>query len=144
MRMFTGWRGVLALGVLLGSAALAGPAPAAEDPTIDPLTAAKVAFDAADTDHDGIINEAELARDAAHGFAELDRDGDGFLTEAELGPHDPALFKRLDTNGDGKLSFMEIMTNKARALKEFDKDGDGGLDFDEMIESIRAEQGDMP
>ena len=34
-----------------------------------------VAFDAADTDGDGFVSEAELTRDAAHGFATLDRNG---------------------------------------------------------------------
>jgi hypothetical protein len=57
------------------------------------FSAEEIAFMAADTDGDGVVSEAELARDAAHGFATLDKDGDGKLSPDELGPHDPALFR---------------------------------------------------
>src|SRR5690554_6924491 len=73
-----------------------------------------VAFDAADTDGDGFVSEAELARDAAAGFSGLDRDGSGTLTPEELGPHDPESFSRVDRNGDGVLTFPEVMINKTR------------------------------
>ena len=45
-----------------------------------------VAFDAADTDGDGFVSEAELTRDAAHGFATLDRNGDGKLAPGSWRP----------------------------------------------------------
>ena len=48
----------------------------------------EIAFIAADTDGDGVVTEAEMARDAARGFATLDKDGSGTLTPEELGPHD--------------------------------------------------------
>ena len=60
------------------------------------LTYEQIAFDAADTNGDGVVSEGELARDAAVGFATLDKDGSMTLTPAELGPHDPALFARND------------------------------------------------
>ena len=39
-----------------------------------PLSYERFAFEAADTNGDGLISEAELARDAAAGFSGLDRD----------------------------------------------------------------------
>ena len=68
----------------------------------------EIAFMAADTDGDGEVSEAELARDAARGFATLDRNHDGSLTPDELGPHDDALFRKVDANGDGKLTPDEL------------------------------------
>lgn len=99
-----------------------------------------VAFDAADSNGDGIVDEAEFARDAAAGFAGLDRNHDGKLTPAELGPHDPKQFARVDANGDGVLTFPEVMTFKMKAFKAADKNGDGGLSFEEMSESVRSSQ----
>ena len=104
-------------------------------------TIEEIAFIAADTDGNSIVDEAELARDAARGFATLDKNGDGKLTPEELGPHDPAQFKRVDTNGDGVLTFNEVMANKVRAIKEGDTDGDGGLSFDEMKAIVAKEIG---
>jgi Ca2+-binding EF-hand superfamily protein len=101
----------------------------------------RFAFDAADTDGDGLVSEAELARDAAAGFSGLDQDRSETLTPEELGPHDPAMFSRIDTNGDGVLSFSEVMTNKTRAFEEGDENEDGGLSFEEMVEAVEAEQG---
>ena len=101
----------------------------------------RFAFDAADTDGDGLVSEAELARDAAAGFSGLDGDLSETLTPQELGPHDPAMFSRIDANGDGALSFSEVMTNKTRAFEEGDKDEDGGLSFEEMVDVVEAEQG---
>ncbi len=101
----------------------------------------EIAFIAADTDGNNVITEAELARDAARGFATLDKDGSSTLTPEELGPHDPAQFKRVDTNGDGVLSFDEVMANKLRALKAGDTDGDGGLSFEEMVTIVEQETG---
>lgn len=101
----------------------------------------QVAFDAADTDGDGFISEAELARDAAAGFSGLDRDGSETLTPQELGPHDPARFSRVDADGDGVLTFPEVMNNKVRALEDGDQDRDGVLSFDEIVDSVEAELG---
>ena len=101
----------------------------------------RFAFDAADTDGDGVISEAELARDAAAGFSGLDQDRSLTLTPQELGPHDPAMFSRVDADGNGVLTFSEVMTNKTRALEEGDKNKDGSLTFEEMVDAVKAEQG---
>ena len=50
----------------------AGPAMPVGEPE---LTYEQIAFDAADTNGDGLVSEGELARDAAVGFATLDKDG---------------------------------------------------------------------
>ena len=135
--------------LLVAAAALAalGAAPAwAQTAPADQIqgpeyTIEEIAFIAADTDGNSIVTEAELARDAARGFATLDKNGDGKLTPEELGPHDPAQFKRVDTNGDGVLTFKEVMANKVRAIKAGDTDGDGGLSFDEMVAIVEKEIG---
>jgi Ca2+-binding EF-hand superfamily protein len=101
----------------------------------------RLAFDVADTDGDGLVSEAELARDAAAGFSGLDVDRSGTLTPEELGPHDPAMFARVDADGDGVLTFSEVMNHKMRAFEEGDANGDGGLSFDEMVQSVRTELG---
>jgi hypothetical protein len=105
------------------------------------LSYERVAFDAADSNSDGLVSEAELARDAAVGFSSLDKDRSGTLTRKELGPHDPAKFSRIDTNGDGVLSFSEVMVNKTRALASGDKNDDGGLSFEEMVDAAKVDQG---
>jgi Ca2+-binding EF-hand superfamily protein len=106
-----------------------------------PCSYERIAFEAADTNDDGLVSEAEFARDAATGFSTLDKDGSLTLTPEELGPHDPAKFSRLDANGNGALTFSEVMANKIRALQEGDKNRDGGLSFEEMMESVEAEEG---
>lgn len=106
-----------------------------------PTSVEGFAFDAADTDGDGLISEAELARDAAAGFTSLDADGDGLLVPDELESHDPAAFAEVDADGDGALSFEEVMMNKLEGLAAADQDADGYLSFDEMMTGAAAEQG---
>ena len=111
------------------------------DETLTPETQERIGFIAADTDGDGYINEAELARDAAAGFSGLDEDHSGILTPEELGPHDPALFARIDLNGDGVLTFQEIIVHKVKGFQRADRDGDGLVSFDEMVEEAKSELG---
>ncbi len=98
-----------------------------------------LAFDVADTDGDGRIDEAELTRDAAAAFSGLDIDRNEVLTPEELGPHDPRKFQRVDRNGDGKLTFSEVMTFKTQGFKQADANKDGYLSFDEMYKAAEAE-----
>jgi EF hand domain-containing protein len=119
---------------------LSGLAVAQVDPAIPPDMDERFAFDAADTNGDGYVSEAELARDAAVGFSSLDKDRDGTLTPQELGPHDPALFARVDRNHDGVLTFDEVMTNKLQGLEAGDKDHDDRLSFEEMVNEVTAEE----
>lgn len=102
----------------------------------------KIAFEAADTDGNNLVSEAEFARDAAAAFSGLDRNHDFKLTPDELGPHDAATFARIDTDGDGALSFSEVMTYKMKAFKAADTDHDGSLSFDEMVAAVKSEVGE--
>lgn len=128
---------VAMLAGVVGSAAAQQAAGAASGPE-------RLAFDVADTDGDGLVSEAELARDAAVGFATLDRDGSMTLTPGELGPHDPARFAGVDANRDGALTFSEVMINKTRAFEEGDRNQDDGLAFEEMVEAVTMEGGAAP
>jgi EF-hand domain pair len=128
----------ISIAIILGAI---GPAAAQDDPPIPPNIDDRLAFDAADTNGDGYVSEAELARDAAVGFSSLDKDRSGTLTPQELGPHDPAWFKRVDRNGDGVLTFTEVMTNKLQGLEAGDKDHDDRLSFDEMVNEVKVEEG---
>jgi EF-hand domain pair/EF hand len=98
----------------------------------------RLAFEAADTDGDGFVNEAELARDAAAGFSGLDQDRSETLTPQELGPHDPALFARVDRNGDGALTFNEVMTHKTQGFEDGDQNQDGVLSYEEMVDEVKS------
>jgi Ca2+-binding EF-hand superfamily protein len=110
----------------------------------------RLAFDAADTDRNGLVTEAELARDAAAGFAGLDTDRDERLsfeelaTADELGTVDMEAFSRIDADGDGQLSFTEVMRNKTRAFRAANENQDAGLSFEEMVDAVAAEQGVAP
>lgn len=124
---------------------LAQPAAAqleAIEDELPPLFRERLAFDAADTDNDELVSEAEFARDAIVAFTVLDTDGKGHLTPEDLGEHDPALFARVDTDGDGVLSFEEVMTFKMESFTAADADGDGYLTFDEMMNSALREIGE--
>ena len=101
----------------------------------------RLAFEAADTDGDSFVSEAELARDAAAGFSGLDEDRSGTLTPQELGPHDPAMFARVDRNGDGVLTFSEVMTYKMQGFENADTNQDGKLSYEEMVEAVKSELG---
>lgn len=134
-----GLSGCLAVGLAIG---VLGTAEAQQgDPEIPPGMTERFAFDAADSNGDGFISEAELARDAAAGFSGLDKDHDGRLTPEELGPHDPALFAKVDTNGDGVLTFNEIIVHKVAGFEQADRDGDGLVSFDEMVDEAKSELG---
>jgi hypothetical protein len=101
----------------------------------------KIAFEAADTNGDNVVDEGEFARDAAVAFSGLDRDHDGKLSPEELGSRDPTTFAKIDMNGDGFLTFTEVMTFKMKAFKAADTNNDGVLSFDEMVAEVKAETG---
>ena len=129
----------IAVAMALGAIGTAVAQPA--DGDMAPRFDERLAFEAADTDGDGFVNEAELARDAAAGFSGLDQDRSETLTPQELGPHDPALFARVDRNGDGTLTFSEVMIHKTRGFEDGDKNQDGMLSFEEMVAEVKSELG---
>lgn len=101
----------------------------------------RLAFEIADTNDDGYIDEGEFTRDAAAGFSGLDDDHEGFLTLDELDNPDPVAFELIDVDGNGQLSFSEVMTFKLEAFMAADADGDGYLSFDEMYDAAVAQIG---
>ena len=131
----------LCVGLALTAAAAS---PTLAQATFGPDSPERIAFDAADTNHDGKVSMEELAKDAAAGFAGLDKNGDGKLTPAELGPHSAIQFKHVDANGDGVLTFQEVMVNKVRGFKAADTNKDGGLTFEEMVVGVEAEEKEYP
>jgi hypothetical protein len=101
----------------------------------------RLAFEIADTNDDGYIDEGEFTRDAAAGFSGLDDDHAGFITIDELDDPDPVAFELIDVDGNGQLSFSEVMTFKLEAFMAADADGDGYLSFDEMYDAAVAQIG---
>ena len=100
---------------------------------------------ALDTNHDGVIDEKEIAN-AAVALKKLDKNGDGKLTEDELRPamarpvaagggSAEQMVTRLmefDKNGDGKLSKEELPERMQALMERADADKDGFLTKDEI------------
>src|SRR5262245_45757793 len=106
-------------------------------------------FRALDSDNDGKLSKAELAR-AVDVLMKYDKNGDGVLTREELAdglraslppgaPQPPgfppgdgrfleAMIQRMDKNGDGKLSKDEVPDMLRERFDELDKNKDGLLD----------------
>ena len=119
---------LLGLSVLLAGGGLA----AAQ--TADPAAQTdELAFMAADTNGDGLVDEAELAADQAQRFKQLDANGDGVLTPDELEAHTSAAFASVDANGDGKLTFIEVMNAKMQDFTRADSNGDERVSWDELV-----------
>jgi len=96
-----------------------------------------------DTNHDGVIDAAEIANASA--ALKTLANSDGVLTTNEYLPrlpknappnaHRPPLpliIKALDANGDGVIDAAEI-ANASAALKTLDTNGDGVLTRDEYL-----------
>lgn len=122
-------------------AAAAARAQALPDPMDLGVAYEILAFEAADTDGNNLVSEAEFVRDAAAAFAGLDANRDGRLTPKELRADDPVTFAKVDANGDGVLTFAEVMAFKMKAFKAADTNRDDALSFDEMVRAVRAEVG---
>lgn len=101
----------------------------------------ELAFEAADTNGDNLVDVGEFARDAAAAFSGLDANYDGRLTPEELQAHQAGRFSRVDANNDGALTFEEVTTFKMKAFKAADRNQDDVLSFDEMVNSVRSEVG---
>ena len=129
---------------IAGAAVLAAAGAGAQvlpDPMDFGVVYEQLAFEAADTNGDNLVSEAEFARDAAAAFAGLDANRDGKLTPKELRADDPVTFAKIDADGDGVLTFNEVMAFKMKAFRAADKNRDDALSFDEMVGAVRAEVG---
>jgi Ca2+-binding EF-hand superfamily protein len=98
--------------------------------------AAAAHFAAKDTDKDGKLSRAEVAKMPDPMFARLDANHDGFLTPDELAQghagHGQKGFQRADTNGDGAISRDEALARSEKRFARLDTNGDGVITQEEM------------
>ncbi|MEM7445600.1 MAG: EF-hand domain-containing protein [Pseudomonadota bacterium] len=93
--------------------------------TVEEVEAYRAArFEAADTNGDGVIDEAEfqaaaearamerVAERAGEMFARIDEDGDGQLTQDDVSGREGRLFEHADENGDGILTEDELLNER--------------------------------
>jgi hypothetical protein len=129
---------VLAVTALAGHLVLMGPASAQMTPDV-----ARAAFDAADANGDGVLDEAELAADAASAFSGLDQNRDYALEPQEFDQTVQANgFEGIDADGDGRLTFDEVMAHKLDQLGQADQNADGVISLDEALDFNEAPQGE--
>lgn len=129
-----------------------------------PMTMRSPAFAALDTDNDGVVSAAEIAK-AASSLKVLDKNADGRLTEDEVRPSFPGRAGRegrggreetgdtaaptademvktwmaFDKNGDGKLSKDEVPERMQGVFDHADSNKDGFLTVDEIRQSAQAQ-----
>jgi hypothetical protein len=123
-----------ALSVLAAvAAALAGGAPQPASAQVIDETVTREAFLAADTNADGVVDEAEFAADSVTAFADLDANADGVLIIEELQGATPAAFSRVDVDSDGRLTLDEVRQGRLADFARMDSSGDGVLTLDEVL-----------
>lgn len=93
----------------------------------------RAAFAAADTNGDGVIDEAEFAADAIKAFVHHTPDGDEVILIEDLPPELHAHAAEVDANGDGQLSFEEVRAFKLRQFHALDTNNDHVLTLDEVL-----------
>ena len=97
-------------------------------------------FDAADTDGDGALTQAEIDKQRGDLHAAHDADSDGSLTLEEFSglwleamrPLTVRAFQTLDTDGDGIVTRAEYDLPLADFVERLDRDGDGSLSIGEV------------
>jgi Ca2+-binding EF-hand superfamily protein len=97
-------------------------------------TFSQAAFEAADQNKDGVIDEAEYVSDFVAGFVALDDDKDRKIHKEELANHDPKSFADSDINQDGYLSLDEVMDTKLEDFDAADANNDGVLSLQEVTQ----------
>ncbi len=118
---------LLALGLIAGSAFLAGTLVAA------PAQAEQAAVKALDTDNDGTLDVNEVTKGAEAVFDRLQKDQDETLDRKELGSRLSAKeFAAADTDKDGTLTKEEYIALVQKLFKQADVDGDGKLEAKEL------------
>lgn len=94
----------------------------------------QAAFEAADQNNDGVIDEAEYVSDFVTGFVALDDDKNRKIHKNELANHDPKTFSASDLNQDGYLSLDEVMSIKLKDFETADANSDGVLSLQEVTQ----------
>jgi hypothetical protein len=92
------------------------------------------AFEAVDTNDDGVVDIDEFM---AHYIAvanDLDTDDSDTLTMDELPDSiDPARFEMADRDGDGEISYPEVISERVYVFYSSDTNRDGVLSLDEVL-----------
>jgi hypothetical protein len=101
----------------------------------------RISFMAADQNHDGVIDEAEFAADAAAAFAAADKNHSYRLTASDFPNAPPGRFQLLNTSHSGYVTFNELMKTKMAEFHQADTNGDGTLSLDEVIQFNRRQAG---
>lgn len=130
-----------AAALLLAAAALMPAGAATPGQPMSP-SEARVAFAAADLDHDGVVSLDEFHKDVLRTWHALDLDHDGYLSVREmLGVvrNDGEVAARLrlaDKDGDGKLSFKEVIEARMAFFAAADVDKDDRLSLREVLDYL--------
>ena len=136
-----GWSGCLAVAIALGAIGTARLKRPISD--LAPGFYERFAFEAADTDGDGFVSEAELARDAAAGFSGLDKDRQ---RDPDARRSSGRTIRRCSpasiANGDGVLTFSEVMIHKTQGVRgRRHRTRTACLSFEEMVDEAKSELG---
>ena len=93
----------------------------------------RAAFAAADTNGDGVVDEAEFAADIVTAFVAHDSD----LDEIVIIEHLPGELHRqaaeVDADADGRLTFREVRAFKLCQFEELDANGNHLLEVEEVV-----------
>ena len=95
------------------------------------------AFQALDTNKDGVISPPELAN-AAELLKSLDKNGDGKLTEDEVRPQFGGRGERGGRGGDAAENSGPTADELVKTLMAFDKNSDGRLTHEEVPERMQG------
>ncbi len=98
-----------------------------------------------DSNHDGLVDQAEYDAGARQSFAALDRDHDGYVSLDELRASiDPnaggigadgmarAQLMTMDQNYDNLISEAEFVDFADQSMSKYDRNGDGRLTSDDF------------
>jgi Ca2+-binding EF-hand superfamily protein len=113
-------------------------------------SAARIAFAAADLDHDGSISLDEFQQDVLRSWRALDVDRDGYVSLKELiaaTGSDARTRERLrqaDTDHDGRLSFKEVVAARMRFFDEADANHDDRLSLNELLDYLARQPSPKP
>jgi Ca2+-binding EF-hand superfamily protein len=99
-------------------------------------------LDKLDTNHDGVVTQAEYLAAAAAMYSQFDAQGNGKVTASEIAASPRAqarvahaterVVKRLDTNADGVVSQAEYLAAAQKRFSRMDKNGNGFIESDEL------------
>jgi Ca2+-binding EF-hand superfamily protein len=94
----------------------------------------KQAFEAVDTNGDGVLDIDEFMAHYIRVANDLDTDDSDTLTMDELpSPVDEARFNTADRDGDGEISYPEVISERVYVFYSSDTNRDGVLSLEEVL-----------